>query len=131
MDNKGFISIEYLFSIFVILIMVIPLLFVSQSAIESSFNIEESVRHRVILDDVANSISQVNSKGEGYSKRVTLPSDVGYYEIRVENNRLTMEYANRMGETLIPVSNFDSKYTLYSGSSYSISKNAKGRIVIS
>lgn len=130
MDNKGFISIEYLFSIFVILIMVIPLLFISQSAIESSFNIEESVMHRVILDDVANSISQVNSNGEGYSKRVTLPSDVGYYEIRVENNRLTMEYGNRIGETLIPVSNFDSKYTLYSGSTYSISKNAKGRIVI-
>ena len=36
MDDKGFISIEYLFSIFVILIIAIPLLFLSQSAIESS-----------------------------------------------------------------------------------------------
>ncbi|WP_298521566.1 hypothetical protein [uncultured Methanobrevibacter sp.] len=131
MDNKGFISIEYLFSIFIILIIALPLLFISQSMIESSLNIEESVAHRVILDDVANSISQVNSNGEGYSKSITLPSDVGYYEITVENGKLTMEYADRMGETLIPVSNFDSKYNLHSGSSYLVSKNGNGRIVIS
>ena len=130
MDNKGFISIEYLFSIFVILIIAIPLLFISQSAIESGFNVEDSVAHRLILDDVANSISQVNSNGEGYSKKITLPSDVGYYEIKVANKKLTIEYANRMGETLLPVSNMQSKYTLYSGNTYSISKNGEGKIVI-
>ena len=43
MDNKGFISIEYLFSIFVILIIAIPLLFLSQSAIQSSFDIDDGV----------------------------------------------------------------------------------------
>ena len=130
MDDKGFISIEYLFSIFVILIMAIPLLFISQSAIESSFNFEDSIGHRVILDDVANSISQVNSNGEGYSKTITLPSDIGYYEITVENNRLTIEYGDRKGETLLSASNFDSKYKLHGGSSYSISKNGEGKIVI-
>ena len=130
MDNKGFISIEYLFSIFIILIIAIPLLFISQSMIESSLNVEESVTHRVILDDVANSISQVNSNGQGYSKSVYLPSDVGYYEITIENGKLTMEYGDRMGETLLPVSNFATKYKLYSGSKYSISKNDKGKIVI-
>ena len=85
MDNKGFISIEYLFSIFVILIITIPLLFLSQSAIESSLNMEDSVSHRAILDDVADEIGQVNSNGEGYSKYIRLPSNVGYYEITVEN----------------------------------------------
>ena len=70
MDNKGFISIEYLFSIFVILIIAIPLLFLSQSAIESSLNMEEAVSHRAILDNVADEISQVNSNGEGYSKYI-------------------------------------------------------------
>ena len=130
MDNKGFISIEYLFSIFVILIIVVPLLFLSQSAIESSFNMEDSVAHRLILDDVANTISQVNSNGEGYSKSLTLPSDKGYYEITVENNKLTIEYADKKGETLLPLSNMDSKYKLYSGHSYVISKNDEGKLVI-
>ena len=130
MDDKGFISIEYLFLIFVILIIAIPLLFLSQSAIESSLNIDDSVSHRVILDDVANSISQVNSNGEGYSKSIKLPSDVGYYEITVENNKLTIEYDNKKGETLLSLSNIDLKYKLYSGRSYLISKNGDGKIVI-
>ena len=130
MDNKGFISIEYLFSIFVVLIIAIPLLFLSQSAIESSFNIEDSLSHRLVLDDVANSISQVNSNGEGYSKSITLPSDRGYYEITVENGKLTIEYGDKKGETLLPLSNIDSKYKLHSGKSYSISKNNEGKLVI-
>ena len=130
MDDKGFISIEYLFSIFVILIITIPLLFLSQSAIESSFNIEDAVSHRVILDDVANAISQVNSNGEGYSKWVTLPSNVGYYELTVENNKLTMEYGNKKAETLLPLLNIDSKYKMHSGKSYLISKNGEGKVVI-
>lgn len=130
MDNQGFISIEYLFSIFVILIIAIPLLFLSQSAIESSFNMENSLSHRMILDDVANTISQVNSNGEGYSKSITLPSNVGYYEITVDNNRLTIEYDDKKGETLLLLSNIDSKYKLHSGSTYSISKIDGGKLVI-
>jgi uncharacterized protein (UPF0333 family) len=130
MDNKGFISIEYLFSIFVILIIAIPLLFLSQSAIESSLNMQDSVSHRLILDDVANTISQVNSNGEGYSKSLTLPSDKGYYEITVENGKMTIEYGDKKGETLLPLSNIDSKYKMHSGKSYVISKDGDGKLVI-
>ncbi len=130
MDNKGFISIEYLFSIFVILLIAIPLLFLSQSVMESSFNIDDNIAHRLILDTVASEISQVNSNGEGYSKSVKLPSDVGYYEITVENKRLTIEYDGKKGETLLFPSNVDSRYKLYSGKSYIISKGDEGNIVI-
>ena len=130
MDNKGFISIEYLFSIFVILIIAIPLLFLSQSAIESSLNVEDSVSHRLVLDDVASTISQVNSNGEGYSKSITLPSDKGYYEITVEKGKLTIEYGDRKGETLLPLSNIESKCKMYSGHTYTVSKNADGKLVV-
>ena len=68
MDNKGFISIEYLFSLFILIIIALGVLFYASSAISSSLNIEDSVTHRLILDDVANQISQVNSNGIGYSK---------------------------------------------------------------
>ena len=130
MDNKGFISIEYLFSIFVILLIAIPLLFLSQSVMESSFNIDDNIAHRLILDTVAIEISQVNSNGEGYSKSIKLPSDVGYYEITVENKKLTIEYDGKKGETLLFPSNVDSKYKLHSGKSYMISKGDEGKIVI-
>lgn len=131
MDNKGFISIEYIFSIFVILIIVIPLLFLSQSIIESSFNMEDDINHRLVLDNVANTISQVNSNGEGYSKTIKLPSDMGYYKITVENKKLVMEYDGMKGETLLPLLKIDSKYELQSGKSYTISKEKEGKIVIS
>lgn len=130
MDNQGFISIEYLFSIFVILIIAISLLFFSQSAIESSLNMQDSLSHRLILDDVANTISQVNSNGEGYSKSVTLPSNAGYYEITVEKDRLMIEYDAKKGETLLLLTNIDSKYKLHSGHSYTISKVDDGKLVI-
>lgn len=122
MDNKGFISIEYLFALFIIVIIASGMLFFTSASLSSSFNIEDSVSHRLILDSVANQISQVNSNGEGYSKVITLPSDRGYYELTVDNNRLIMEYDGKKGETFLPLLNTDSKYKLISGRSYTVTK---------
>jgi len=130
MDNKGFISVEYLFSIFIALIIAIGLLFYASSSIMSTFNIDDNVEHRIILDNVANSISQVNSNGAGYSKMIELPSDVGYYEITVEKDKLTMKYGNKEGETLMPLLNIDNSYKLHSGRKYYVAKSSEGKIVI-
>lgn len=129
MDNKGFISIEYLFSLFILIIIALGVLFFASSAIGSSLNIEDSVVHRLILDDLSNQISQVNSNGIGYSKSIKLPSDRGYFEITVERNKLTMEYADRKGETLMMPADMDSKYKLVSGRSYLITKTADGVVI--
>ena len=130
MDNKGFISVEYIFALFIILIVACSVLFYSESLINSSFNIEDAISHRLILDGIADEISQVNSNGEGYSKYIELPSDKGYYEITVDKSKLTIEYDGKKGETLLPLSNVDSRYKLISGRGYYISKNDEGRIVI-
>ena len=125
MDNKGFISIEYLFSLFIAL----GVLFFASSAISSSLNIEDGITHRLILDEVANQISQVNSNGAGYSKYIRLPSDKGYFEITVERNKLTMEYDDKKGETLMMLANMDSRYKLVSGKSYLITKTDEGIVI--
>ena len=129
MDNKGFISIEYLFSLFIVIVITCGMLFYASASISSSFNIENSVSHRLILDDVADSISQVNSNGIGYSKYIKLPSDRGYYEITVDKNKLTIEYDDKKGETLLPLANMESKYKLISGRSYSITKTSDGIVI--
>lgn len=129
MDNKGFISIEYLFSLFIVMIIALGVLFYASASISSSLNIEDSVTHRVILDDVANVISQVNSNGVGYSKYLKLPSDKGYFVITVEKNRLVMEYDGKKGETLLMLADIDSKYKLVSGKSYVISKTTDGIVI--
>ena len=130
MDNKGFISAEYLFSLFIILIIACGLLFYSSSSISSSFNIEDAVIHRLILDDVASEISQVNSNGIGYSKYIDLPSDKGYFEITLKKDKLIMEYLGKKAETLIPLLNIDKDYKLVSGKGYLISKTDGEKIVI-
>nr|WP_294998517.1 hypothetical protein [uncultured Methanobrevibacter sp.] len=130
MDNKGFISIEYLFALFILIIIALGLLFFASSSISSSLNIEDSVSHRLILDDLANQIAQVNSNGVGYSKYIKLPSDRGYFEIIVEKNKLTMEYSDKKGETILMFANLNEKYRLVSGKSYTVTKT-DGGIVIS
>lgn len=129
MDSKGFISIEYLFSLFIVIIIACGMLFYASSSISSSFNIEDGIAHRLILDDAANVISQVNSNGIGYSKILNLPSDKGYFEITVDKNKLTMEYGGKKGETLLPLANMDSRYKLLSGRSYIVSKTQDGIVI--
>jgi uncharacterized protein (UPF0333 family) len=129
MDNKGFISIEYLFSLFILIIIALGVLFFASSAIESSLNIEDGVAHRLILDDLSNQISQVNSNGIGYSKYVRMPSDKGYFEITVERNKLTMEYGDKKGETLMMLAEVGSKYRMVSGRTYVISKTVDGVVI--
>lgn len=130
MDNKGFISVEYLFSLFVVVIIALGVLFYASSTLQSSLNIEDSVSHRLVLDNVANVISQVNSNGAGYSRYIKLPSDIGYYEITVDKNKVTIEYSSKKGETMLPLLNIDSKYKMVSGKGYYISKTDEGKIVI-
>ncbi len=129
MDDKGFISIEYLFSLFIVIIIACGMLFYTSASISSSLNIEDSVTHRLILDEVANQIAQVNSNGEGYSKYIILPSDKGYFEITVDKNRLVIQYDGKKGETLLPLTNFNTEYKLISGKSYVISKTDEGIVI--
>lgn len=129
MDNKGLISIENLFSLFLILVLACGMLFLAFSSISSTLNIEDTITHRMILDNVANEISQVNSNGIGYSKYIKLPSDNGYYEISVSKNKLTIEYGDKKGETLLPISNIDMQTKLVSGKSYLVSKTDDGIVI--
>ena len=92
---------------------------------------EDDINHRLVLDNVANTISQVNSNGEGYSKTIKLPSDIGYYKITVGNKKLVIEYDGKKGETLLPLLKIDSNYEMQSGKSYTVSKEKEGKIVIS
>jgi len=129
MDNKGFISMKYLFALFIIIIIACGMLFFTQASLSSSFNIEDAASHRLILDEVANQISQVNSNGEGYSKMIHLPSDKGYFELTIHKNRLIMEYDDKKGETLLPLANIDSNEKLISGRSYIITKTDEGLVI--
>ena len=130
MDNQGFISVEYLFSFFIILIIAIGLLVYSENSINSSLNIESNVNHRLILDDVANSINQVDSHGESYSKYIKLPITDKSYVLTLDGNKLIIEYDNKKGESLLPFVDSYSTYKVYPGRIYVIEKTHEGKILI-
>lgn len=128
MDDKGFISIEYLFALFIIVIIVCGMLFFTQASLSSSFNIDDAASHRMILDSVANQIAQVNSNGVGYSKIMRLPTDSGYYELTFDKNKLIIEYDGKKGETVLPLA-IDHDTRLVSGRSYMITKTDEGIVI--
>ena len=130
MDNKGFISVEFLFSVFIILIMATALLVYSGNTINSSFNIESNLNHRLILDSVANTINEVDSQGEFYSKYIKLPETGEDYVLILEKNKLTIEYDNKKGESYIPFIEPYSTYKMYPGHIYDIEKTHEGKILI-
>ncbi|WP_407380432.1 hypothetical protein [Methanobrevibacter sp.] len=130
MDNQGFISVEFLFSLFIILIVATGLLVYSQTTMNSSLNMESNFNHRLILDNVANAISEVDSNGEFYSKYLKLPISDKNYVLTLENNKLTIEYENKKGEKYIPFIDSYSTYKMYPGRIYVIEKTQEGKILI-
>ena len=64
-----------------------------------------------------------------FSKYIKLPSDKGYFEITVDKNRLVIQYDGKKGETLLPLTNFNTEYKLISGKSYVISKTDEGIVI--
>ena len=130
MDNKGFISVEFLFSLFIILIVAAGLLVYSQNTINSSLNIESDMRHRLILDNVANTINQVDSQGEFYSKYLKLPKTDKNYVLTLDKNKLIIEYDNKKGEMSVPFIDSYSSYKMYPGRIYVIEKTHEGKILI-
>ena len=130
MDNKGFISVEFLFSLFIILIVAAGLLVYSQNTSNSSLNIESDMRHRLILDNVANTINQVDSQGEFYSKYLKLPITDKNYVLTLDKNKLIIEYDNKKGEMSVPFIDSYSSYKMYPGRIYVIEKTHEGKILI-
>lgn len=130
MDNQGFISVEFLFSLFIILIVATGLIVYSQNTINSSLNIESEFNHRLILDDVANTLNQVDSNGEFYSKYIKLPKTNKNYVLILEKNKLTIEYDDKKGEMSVPFIEPYSTYKMYPGRIYLIEKTHEGKILI-
>lgn len=130
MDNRGFISVEFLFSLFIILIVATGLLVYSQNTMNSSLNMESNFNHRLILDNVAGTISEVESNGQFYSKYLKLPTTDKNYVLTLEKNKLTIEYDNKKGEEFIPFIDPYSTYKMYPGRIYVIEKTHEGKILI-
>lgn len=131
MNNKGFISVEYLFSILILLIIATSLLFLAQYLFTSNDSVESSIEDRLILDSIANEINMINSNGENFSKVIQIPKRNYSYEIEIEENKLILTHENRKGSSMIfSVDLEPPNKKLYSGHSYRVEKIEEEKIMI-
>lgn len=134
MDNYGFISIDYLFSIFLILLIAIGILYFSESTLNSAENIEKTTDYRLFLDNIADEINQVNSNGANFSKVISLPYKIqdNNYVLTLSEDSLTLDIDNRKASTnIFPIkleNNLD--VDLYGGNSYLIKKEDENTISV-
>lgn len=134
MDNQGFISIDYLFSIFLIILIAIGILYFSESTLNSAENIENTTSYRLFLDNIADEINQVNSNGANFSKVISLPYKIqdNSYVLTLSGDSLTLDIDNRKASTnIFPIkleNNLD--VDLYGGNSYLIKKEDENTISV-
>lgn len=138
MNNKGFISIQYLFSIFLLILIAIFILSLSFNSISSQQNIENHLSSRILLDAISDNINQVSSNGEGYSKEIKLPAKISgnQYKIKVAKNSIVFYGGGKMAKNkiqpviLVKDSMKVNEIELYSGNNYVIRKYDDSKLSI-
>lgn len=139
MNDRGFLSIQSIFSMFIIIIIALGCVFYIENIVQSTEDNSLNVESRLFLDKISYEINQVNSNGEGYSKVIDLPDDIGGYSylIKISSDEVLLEVSNKKGKTdIFPISlvNHDKlpikEIKLYTGEKYSISKLEENKISI-
>ena len=131
MDSKGIINIELLFcTLIVILLLIINFPMIEQN-LSSNMEIEEKSGGRLLLNHIANSINEVNSKEYGFNKKIKLPESINgnHYSLLVNGNEVIVEFNNKKGKSNInPINLVDANnktienVQLYNGRTYLIKK---------
>ena len=131
MDSKGIINIELLFcTLIIILLLTINFPLIEQN-IDSNMEIDGNSEGRFLLNHIANSINEVNSKGYGFNTKIKLPETINgnHYTFLVNKNEVIVEFNNKKGKSKInPIKLVDTNnktienVQLYNGRTYLIKK---------
>jgi hypothetical protein len=131
MDSKGFSSIDFIFSIFLTLIIAVLVLNLIGNDLENEKIMEENINGRLLSDKIANTINQVNSNNIGYINEVDIPKNISgrSFFLTLKRNEVVLSIGNKKTEsTLIPtrIISIDGslleEFKLYPGDSYEIKK---------
>lgn len=131
MDSKGIINIELLFCTLIVILLLIANFPMIEQSLNSNKEIDEISEGRFLLNHIANSINEVNSKGYGFNKIIKLAQPINgkHYSISVNNNEVIVEFDNKKGKSSInPIKLVDANnktidnVKLYNGRTYLIKK---------
>ena len=131
MDSKGIINLELLFCTLIIILFLIINFPMIEENLNSNIEIEENNECRLLLNHIANSINEVNSRGYGFNRKIRLPESINenHYSIIVKNNEIIIEFNNKKGKSQInPINLVDANnktmdsVQLFKGRTYLIEK---------
>ena len=131
MDKKGQLTIEFLFTLVISIMILISIMYYLNQNIDSNLNTEENLEGRLLLNQISNDINQVNSNSYGFSKYIKLPDKIGNnnYLLTIKTNEIALEYKNKKGKSNInpihiinPNNESLVEIKLYNGAKYKISK---------
>lgn len=131
MDSKGIINLELLFCTLIIILFLIINFPMIEENLNSNIEIEENNECRLLLNHIANSINEVNSRGYGFNRKIRLPESINenHYSIIVKNNEIIIEFNNKKGRSQInPINLVDANnktmdsVQLFKGRNYLIEK---------
>ena len=131
MDSKGIINLELLFCTLIIILFLIINFPMIEENLNSNIEIEENNECRLLLNHIANSINEVNSRGYGFNKKIRLPESINenHYSIIVKNHEIIIEFNNKKGRSQInPINLVDANnktmdsVQLFKGRTYLIEK---------
>ena len=131
MDSKGIINLELLFCTLIIILFLIINFPMIEENLNSNIEIEENNECRLLLNHIANSINEVNSRGYGFNRKIRLSESINenHYSIIVKNNEIIIEFNNKKGKSQInPINLVDANnktmdsVQLFKGRTYLIEK---------
>jgi len=132
MDSKGIATVDLIFTIFLTLTIASIGLNLIGNNLENQRIMEEEINVRMVVDDIANSINQVNSNSLGHIQEINVPNSISNrsFSITVKQNEVVIVFGNRKGKsTIFPTrlanTNGDivNEIKLYPGESVKIQKS--------
>jgi len=132
MDSKGIATVDLIFTIFLTLTIAGIGLNLIGNNIENQMIIEDEINVRMVVDNIANSINQVNSNSLGHIQEITLPNNISNksFVVTLKQNEVVIVFGNRKGKsTIFPTrlanTNGDivNEIKLYPGESVKIQKS--------
>lgn len=133
MDSKGIFNIEVMVSLMILLIIFAIILSVAMEEFTSIDETQNRKESRIITEDISAIITEVYTRGEGYSKSYKLPSKINKetYVLKINdsgvyvNSHYQLTYSKIMPNALQ-----QKQYYLESGNVYEFINNNNSVIII-
>lgn len=133
MDSKGIFNIEVMVSLMILLIIFAIILSVAMEEFTSIDETQNRKESRIITEDISAIITEVYTRGDGYSKSYKLPSKINKetYVLKINdsgvyvNSHYQLTYSKIMPNALQ-----QKQYYLESGNVYEFINNNNSVIII-